>query len=41
MAHVPEQFDYTQLSVTQKLELIGDIWDSIPDAAHGRAESNA
>lgn len=29
MAHVPGHFDYTQLSVAQRLELIGDIWDSI------------
>jgi len=31
MAHVPDYFDFTHLSVEQRLALIGDIWDSIKD----------
>ena len=31
-------FDYRSLSVDERLELVGDIWDSIPDEANANAE---
>ena len=31
-------FDYRSLSVNQRLELVGDIWDSIADEANANAD---
>lgn len=31
-------FDYRSLSVDERLQLVGDIWDSIADEAHARPE---
>lgn len=31
-------FDYRSLSVDERLQLVGDIWDSIADEAHATPE---
>ena len=31
-------FDYRSLSVDERLQLVGDIWDSIAEEAHTRPE---
>lgn len=31
-------FDYRSLSVDERLQLVGDIWDSIAEEAHARPE---